>query len=98
MTKAWTIRAIGILLAGGLGYIGYLFVTGGSKMQTFCESIQAGDPVENATTRAHAHGYTTREISANQLLIIDSDAMGRFICGVTISDGKVVAAVYVHND
>ena len=66
-------------------------------MQSFCEAIQVGELEENLMTRADDHGYTSRELKKGKILIVDSRAMGRFICVVSISKGKVVSVTYVHN-
>ena len=67
-------------------------------MQSFCEAIQVGESVENLMVRVDDHRYTRRDLEKGRLLLIDSGAMGRFICDVSISDGKIVEAIYVHNN
>jgi len=66
-------------------------------MQSFCEAIQVGELEEKLLARIHNRGYTSRELEKGRLLIIDSRAMGRFICDISISDGKIVGATYVNN-
>ncbi len=97
MTRIWIIRAIGLLLIGGFSYLIYPFMVGGTKMQSFCEAIQVGELEEKVLARADDHGYTSRELEKGRLLLIDSRAMGRFICDISISDGKIVEVSYVHN-
>jgi hypothetical protein len=97
MTKTWKIRIVGLLLLGGLSYVVYPFVVGGTQMQSFCEAIQVGELEEKVLARVDNRGYTRRELEKGRLLIIDSGAMGRFICDISISDGKIVEATYVHN-
>lgn len=98
MNRIWTIRVIGLLLAAGFGYLVYPLIVGGTRMQSFCEAIQVGELEQNVLARAGDRGYTRRELEKGRLLLIDSRAMGRFICDVSISDGKIVAVTYVHND
>ena len=44
-------------------------------------------------------GYTKHEVAEHgQLLLIDSRAMGRTICDVSISNGEVAGSRYVFND
>lgn len=98
MIRSWIVRVIGLLLAGGLAYLVVPFLVGGSKMQSFCEAIKAGESKEEVLTRADERGYSRREPDDGRLLLIDSRAMGRFICDVSISDSKVTGAAYIHND
>lgn len=67
-------------------------------MRAFCEEIPVGELAEIVLDRADDLGYSNRELESGQILIIDSRAMGRFICDVSISDGKIVGVTYVHND
>ena len=98
ITRVWINRVLGLLLAGGLAYLVYPFVVGGSKMQSFCEAIALGEPKEVVVARASAIGYSTSEPGNGRMLIIDSAAMGRYICDVSIADGRVSEAAYVFND
>ena len=98
MSRIWINRLFGLLLAGGVAYLVFPFIVGGSKMQSFCEEIKTGDLEENVLARADELGYSTREHDRNRLLIVDSRAMGRFICDVSKSDGKVREAEYIFND
>ena len=86
------------MLIGGFIYLVYPFTVGGTKMQSFCETIQIGELEENVMARADDQGYTRRELENGRLLLINSRAMGRFICDVSISDGKIAGVTYVHND
>ena len=67
-------------------------------MRAFCEEIPVGELAEIVLDRADDLGYSNRELESGQILIIDSRAMGRFICDVSISDGKIVGVTYVYND
>ena len=98
MTRTWIIRIIGLLLVGGFAYLVYPFMVGGSKMKSFCEAIKVGELEGSVLARSDDRGYTSRELEKGRLLLIDSRAMGRFICDVSISDGKIVGVTYVHND
>ncbi len=66
-------------------------------MRAFCEAIPVGELAEIVLGRADDLGYSNRELESGQILIIDSRAMGRFICDISISDGKIVEVSYVHN-
>lgn len=67
-------------------------------MRAFCEAISVGELAGAILARADNLGYSNRKLENEQVLIIDSRAMGRFICELSISDGKIVGATYVHND
>lgn len=97
MTRTWIIRIIGLLLIGGFSYVVYPFVMSGTQMHSFCEAIQVGESEERVLARVDKRGYTSRELEKGRILLIDSRAMGRFICDISISDGKIVGATYVHN-
>lgn len=87
-----------LLILGLIGYTVYPLFVGGGKMKTFCETVQAGDSKENVLARAHESGYTSRELEKQgQILLIDSRAMGRYICVVTLSNKKVTGTKYVFN-
>ncbi len=86
------------MLAGGFAYVVYPFIVGDSKMQSFCETIKVGDLEGSVLALANDHGYSRRELDNGRLLLIDSRAMGRFICDISIADGKIAEVTYVHND
>ena len=98
MTRIWINRALGLLLAGGLAYLVYPFIVGGPKMQSFCEAIAVGESKEVVVARAGEIGYSRSDLDNGRMLIIDSAAMGRYICDVSTSGGKVSEATYVSND
>jgi hypothetical protein len=90
---------IGLLILGFVGYTIYPLVLGGRHMESFCESIQVGDSEVDVLARALDSGYTKLEVAEHgQLLLIDSRAMGRYICDVSISNGEVAGSRYVFND
>jgi hypothetical protein len=97
MIKVWIIKMVGLLFIGGFCYIVFPFILGGNEMQSFCEAIPVGELEENLMTRADDHGYTRRELKKGKILIVDSRAMGRYICEVSISNGKIDSVTYVHN-
>lgn len=68
-------------------------------MESFCSSIEVGETKNDLVGRAEGAGYDVRSTSnENSLLIVDVDAMGRFICEVTISADLVTSSKYVFND
>jgi len=88
----------GLLLLGFFGYIVYPFIVGDENMQVFCSDIRAGELMNAVSARANDSGYSIRAVEGqNKVLIIDSAAMGRFICEVTSSDDKVTSTQYVPN-
>jgi len=88
-----------ILVLVFIAYIIYPFVVGDEKMQIFCDNLQAGESKKYVLAQALKSGYTSREMEDNgQLLIIDSKAMGRYICEVTMANNRVVDRKYVFND
>jgi hypothetical protein len=70
------------------------------KMQDFCGQIAVGMPRDAVIALAEKHEYDVYPNPQNEdpLLIVDSKAMGRFICEVRIQQGCVTAAEYVLND
>jgi len=91
-------QIVGLLILGFIGYSVYPLIVGGGKMESFCETVQVGESKEDVLARALSSGYTSRESAEyGQLMLIDSRAMGRYICIVSISDGKVTGSKYVVN-
>ncbi len=70
------------------------------KMQDFCGQIAAGMPQETVIELAAAQEYKVFPSAdeAAPLLVVDRKAMGRFVCEVSIQQGRVTAAKYVFND
>ena len=92
--KQWT----GILLLGIFAYIVYPFIVGDENMKSFCTTIEAGELMSVVSVRATDSGYSSRALEGqNKVLIIDSNAMGRYICEVSLSDDKVTGSKYVPN-
>ena len=91
-------KILGILIAGFIGYAVYPLFVGSGKMETFCASVLIGELTENLLAQAAESGYSSREVEKpGRILIIDSKAMGRHICEVTISNSKVTGAKYIYN-
>jgi hypothetical protein len=92
-----TFFAILILIV--IAYSIYPCLIGGSKMEDFCNTIQPGEFDKNIVTRAKKAGYSYYQSpEESPLLIVDSQAMGRFICEISISEGKATKSRYVFND
>jgi hypothetical protein len=90
---------VGLMILGFIGYTVYPIMVGGEKMKTFCETVLLKESKETLLDRAQESGYSSRDLEKQgQILLIDSTAMGRYICEVTISDNKVTGAKYVFNN
>jgi len=88
----------GLLILGFIGYTVYPLLVGDGKMRSFCTTIRTGESKSVVLARAMDSGYSSRELEGqNQILIIDSRAMGRYICDVSLSDDKVTGSKYVPN-
>jgi hypothetical protein len=95
----WIRRTLSILILFGVGYTIYPLFVGASKMEQFCAAVEVGEPMKDILDRAATKGYGHRELTDQQvMLIIDSRAMGRFICEISISDSQTTGARYVFND
>ena len=83
---------------GVFGYIVYPFIVGEENMESFCTTIRAGELMSVVSARATDSGYSSRVLEGqDKVLIIDSGAMGRYICEVSLSDDKVNTTKYVPN-
>ncbi len=88
----------GVLILAAMGYVIYPFVVGNDDMESFCSSIEVGEAKDDIVKRATRAGYDVRHTSDERpLLIVDADAMGRFICEVTISANRATNSKYVLN-
>jgi hypothetical protein len=77
------------------------FIFGGEKMKTFCQQITPGMPSNEAyklIEQTHYRFLENKEGENHTITIIDSKAMGRFICEVALDQDKVIDARYVYND
>jgi hypothetical protein len=91
-------QLVGLVILGIFGFVVYPFVVGNENMESFCTTIQAGELTDVVFTRAKESGYSSRVLEEqNKVLIIDSGAMGRYICEVSLSDDKVIGTKYVPN-
>jgi hypothetical protein len=91
-------QLIGLVILGIFGFVVYPFIVGDENMESFCTTIQVGELADVVFTRAKESGYSSRSLEEqNKVLIIDSAAMGRYICEVSLSDDKVIGTKYVPN-
>jgi hypothetical protein len=94
--------AIIILLILAFVYFGMIpFFYGGKKMKTFCIKITPGmqtNEVYKLIEQTQYKFLENKEGAYHTIIIIDSKAMGRFICEVTLDQDKVIDATYVYND
>jgi len=88
-----------ILIFGLVVYTVYPLFVGSEEMEVFCDTLEVGGSKENVLALALKSGYSNREVKKyGQLLIIDTKAMGRYICEVTILDDSVTGKKYIFND
>jgi hypothetical protein len=79
----------------------YPFVVGGSEMEKFCSSVVPGEAKKELIKRAKTAHYSIREPNLNgvdRVLVVDSRAMGRFICDITLEENRVATSTYIFND
>ena len=89
----------GVLILAAMVFVIYPFVVGGDDMESFCSSIELGEIKEDFVERALDAGYDLEKSSDGMsLLIVDTRAMGRFICEVSISRNQITKTEYVFND
>ena len=91
----------GLIILFVIVYTLYPFIVGRSEMETFCSSIRIGEAKTELINRAQTAHYLTKESNLNgadRLLVINSRAMGRYICEVTLEENRVATAKYVSND
>ena len=70
-------------------------------MQQFCSSILPGEAKIELFKRAKTAHYSIKESDyngADRVLIVDSRAMGRYICDVTLEENRVATFKYISND
>ncbi|MFC1523721.1 hypothetical protein ACFL6N_02910 [Thermodesulfobacteriota bacterium] len=91
----------GSLILGTIISVLYPFIVGGGEMEEFCSAIKPGEMKNELMNRAKGARYSIVESNfdgADMLLIIDSRAMGRYICEVTLQDEQAATTKYVYND
>ena len=83
---------IAILIIVTVIYIGIMpFVFGGKKMKNFCRQIAPGmqsNEVYKLIDRTHYKSLENKKGDNHTITIIDSKAMGRFICEVCLQSLK----------
>lgn len=80
-------------------YIFYVFALGEKRMKAFCGELRIGMSIDAISNKAAAHDYKIFTNDPNQpLLIVDSEAMGRFICEVHFEQGRASKVTFVYND
>jgi len=93
---------LAILIFFAVIYFGIIpFIFGGKKIKTFCRQIIPGmksNEVYKLIDRTHYKFLENKKGDNHTITIIDSKAMGRFICEVSLDHGKVIEARYVYND
>jgi hypothetical protein len=94
--------AIALIVMLGFFYFGiWPYIFGAKKMETFCEQITPGMQANEIFGLISDTDYKyvkNKGKNVDIILIIDSDASGRFICEVAMDGDKVVNASYVKND
>ena len=95
-------NALVVLIIVAIIYFGIMpFVFGGKKMKTFCRQLTPGmqsNEVYKLIKQTHYKFLEKKDRNNHTITIIDSKAMGRFICEVALYQDKVVEAKYVYND
>ena len=95
----YAIAIIVILAFINFGIIPYIF--GGKKMKTFCGQFAPGMQSKEVYELIAQTDYKFLENkgpNTQTIIIIDSEASGRFICEVAIEQDKVINASNVIND
>jgi hypothetical protein len=98
--KKWVTRVVAILILLALVNFTLPSVTGGPKMKSFC-NLHTEELKLELINRARNVGYRTREFirdGVEPVLVIDDDAMGRFTCNVSFSDGYSKTYRYINLD
>ena len=94
--------AIAIVIILAFIYFGIIpYIFGGKKMEAFCEQVTPGMQSKEVYKLIAQTDYKYLENKGQNpqtIIIIDSEASGRFICEVAIEQDKVIDASYVIND
>ena len=95
-------NALAVLIIVAVIYFGVMpFVFGGKKMKTFCNQITPGlqsNEVYKLIEQTHYKFFEKKDRNNHTITVIDSKAMGRFVCEVALYQDNVVEAKYVYND
>jgi hypothetical protein len=95
-------NAIAMTIILGFVYFGIMpFIFGGKNMESFCSQVTPGMHLNEVYKLIEQTDYKFIENSEGDIqtiTIIDSKAMGRFICEVDLDQDKVMGASYVAND
>jgi hypothetical protein len=87
----------GVLMLGGVAWVGYPLLTGESRMQEFCASLSAGALINDVRAAARQRGYSVTEQDSSALIHATS-SFGRFVCRTEFKDGELVSSTYWLND
>ena len=94
--------AIAIMVILAFIYFGIIpYIFGGKKMETFCGQLAPGMQSKEVYELIAQTDYKYLENKGQNpqtIIIIDSEASGRFICEVAIHQDKVIDASYAIND
>lgn len=88
----------GYLLLGFIGYTVWPFLAGPGQMSSFCQTLTMGSSLDEIQKKVANHGYRLRIDEKGAGPIVDMRSMGRFICHVEFSQGRLTSARYLHND
>ena len=91
---------LGIALLGAFFYFGlWSFIVGGSRMESFCNSLPNGLSVSEIASVAAKKGYRMGHLSKEQrALVHEPRSMGRFLCVLEFREERLVSAKYALND
>lgn len=88
----------GFLLLGFIGYTVWPFLAGPGQMSNFCQSLVIDSSLDEIQDQVAKRGYQLRIDEKGTGPIVDPRSMGRFICHVEFTQGRLTAARYLHND
>jgi len=92
-------RILVIILLGVFSYIAWPFIVGGSRMESFCNSLTNGLSFKEVEKLATPKGYRmTRLSNDQQSLVHEPRSMGRFLCVLKFRDDRLISAKYENND
>lgn len=91
---------LGIALLSAFFYIGlWPFIVGGSRMESFCNSLSNGLSAAEVANLAAQKGYRLSRSSKEQRAFVhEPRSMGRFLCDLEFREERLAAAEYVLND